>query len=165
MTKLRAPLTFPDAVTRVAGVIGWKEVSRITGRADRTVRDWSDPDKRTVPPIDHALELDLAYRRAGGDDAPFHDAFALQLGVRINEQEACARQLIAEIGDASTEFGQAMAACLKLTQSNASPLIAIQALAEVQEVATCIDVLLRHLAKFLPSHADADAGKAGGNHQ
>lgn len=165
MTKVRAPLTFPDAVTRIAGLIGWAEVARVTGRAERTVRDWSDPDRRTVPPIDQALDLDAAYRAAGGEGSPFIDAYAFLLDVKVDRQEACARQLIAEIGDASTEFGQAMAACLAIVSSNASPLSAHRAFAETKEAADCIDVLLRRLASFLPAHADADAGKAGGNHQ
>lgn len=165
MTKLRAPFTFNNAVTRVAGLIGWPEVARITGRAERTVRDWSDPAKRTVAPIDQALELDLAYRAAGGEDSPFHDAFTFLLGARRDQQEACVRQLVREVSDASTEFGQAMAACLTLVSSNVSPLNAHRALAETQEVAQCIELLLRRLASFLPSHADADAGMNGGNHQ
>lgn len=164
MTKLRAPLTFADAVTRVAGLLGWAETARLVGRADRTVRDWSDPEITTMPPIDQALILDAAYRAAGGEDSPFHDAYAFLLDVRVDRQEACGRRLIVEIGDLATEFGQAIAACLALAQTNASPLEAHRAFAETQEVAQRVDTLLRRLASFLPADAGSTAGMTGGSH-
>ena len=43
MTKERAPLTFAQAVTRVAGLLGWEEAARVVERSERTLRLWSEP--------------------------------------------------------------------------------------------------------------------------
>ncbi|MFX7895017.1 hypothetical protein ABTK48_20080, partial [Acinetobacter baumannii] len=69
-----------------------------------------------------------------------------------------------EIAVASKEFGEAMAAAIRITQSNASPLDVHRALAEVEQSAGAIDALMRRLTSFLPSMA-TDAGKDGGKHQ
>ena len=156
MTQLRAPRTYPDAITRIAGAIGWEEVCRITGRALRSARYWSQTNCKTVPSIAQAQALDAAYIAAGGQGSPFFDAFEFQLGIQIERQEACTRELLGEIAVASKEFG--------ITQSNASPLDVHRALAEVEQSAGAIDALMRRLTSFLPSMA-TDAGKDGGNHQ
>ncbi|GAN12446.1 MULTISPECIES: hypothetical protein [Sphingomonas] len=164
MTQLRAPRTYPDAITRIAGAIGWEEVCRITGRALRSARYWSQTNCKTVPSIAQAQALDAAYIAAGGQGSPFFDAFEFQLGIQIERQEACTRELLGEIAVASKEFGEAMAAAIRITQSNASPLDVHRALAEVEQSAGAIDALMRRLTSFLPSMA-TDAGKDGGNHQ
>lgn len=164
MTQLRAPRTYAEAITRIAGAIGWPEVRRITGRADRSVRYWSEPNCKTVPPIDQAQALDAAYIAAGGAGAPFFDAFEFLLGQQIERQEACTRELLAKIAIATKECGEAMAAAMGVVSSNASPLNAHSAFAEVDQAARAIDALMRLLSSFLPTSA-AEAGNNGGNHQ
>ena len=165
MTKLRAPLTFADATTRVAGVIGWDTMARMSGRAERTVRAWSEPDSTASPQIDQALAFDAAYRKAGGDGAPFLDAYAFQLDIAIERQDACARALLGELAIAAKESGEAFAAAIAVTSSNASPLDAHRAFAEAQQAATACDAVVRRLACFLPSGAGLEAGNTGGFHQ
>ncbi len=161
MTHVRAPLTFAGAMTIIAGHIGYEAAAKISGRAERTIYSWAHPTTRTVPPIDQALAFDAAYREAGGDGAPFLDAYAFQLGVVIERQDACARALVAEAGTASRETGEAIAAALSLTDSRASPLDAHRAFAEVTQAAGAIDALQRRVASFLPSGAGPDAGSTG----
>lgn len=162
MTKLRTPLTFADAMTRVAGAIGWPECCRITGRADRTVRAWSDPETKTVPPIDQCRDLDVAYREAGGEGSPFLEAYEFQLGVHFDRQDACRRALSAEVGATMAEIGQALAAALVLTDPGASPRDALRAFAETQQADAAVATLLRRIASFLPSGAGLEAGRDGG---
>lgn len=164
MTQLRAPRTYPEAITRIAGVIGWDEVRRITGRADRSVRYWSQPNCKTVPPIDQAQALDAAYIAAGGAGSPFFDAFEFLLGQQIVRQEACTRELLSKIAIATKECGDAMAAAMAVVLSNASPLNAHRAFAEAEEAARAIDALMHLLSSFLPSNG-AEAGTNGGNQQ
>ena len=38
MTKHRAPLSYDRAIARIAALIGYDEMARVTGRAVRTVR-------------------------------------------------------------------------------------------------------------------------------
>ncbi|MGO1304562.1 MAG: hypothetical protein ACTMKV_07230, partial [Sphingomonas parapaucimobilis] len=103
MTQLRAPRTYPEAITRIAGVIGWDRVRQITGRAERSVRYWSQTNCKTVPPIDQAQALDAAYIAEGGQGAPFFDAYEFRLGQQLQRQEACTRELLAEIAIATKE--------------------------------------------------------------
>lgn len=163
MTKLRTPLTFADAMTRVAGVIGWAEACRITGRADRTARAWSDPETRTVPPVDQAMALDAAYLAAGGEGAPFLDAYMFQLDVTRERQEACRHSLVAEVATLSRELGEAIAATLSVSLSNASPRDVHRAFAEVTQAAAALDAVQRRLASFLPSTTGSAAGNTGGS--
>jgi hypothetical protein len=162
MTKLRVPLTDADAMTRVAGLIGWAEACRVAGRADRTLRDWSDPSTATTPTLVQARALDAAYITAGGEGAPFRDAYEFQLDLTIDRQEACRHALVADVAAASREFGEAVAAALVITQSNASPLDAHRAVAEVAQAAERVDALHRRLASFLPADAGSSGTKAGG---
>ncbi|WP_028965355.1 hypothetical protein [Sphingomonas phyllosphaerae] len=161
MTHFRAPLTFPGAMTQVAGLIGYPAAAKIAGRAERTVYSWAHPTSKTVPPVDQALAFDAAWREAGGVGAPFLDAFAFQLGLVIERQDACARALVADVGNVSRETGEAIAAALSLTNTNASPLDAHRAFAEVTQAAGAIDALQQRVASFLPSGAGPDAGSTG----
>lgn len=165
MTQLRAPRTYAEAITRIAGVIGWEEIRRITGRADRAVRYWSQPNCKTVPPIDQAQQLDAAYIAAGGPGSPFFDAYEFLLGKQIERQEACTRELLAEIAIATKECGDAIAAALGVVSSNASPLNAHRAFAEAQEASRALDAVMRRLSSFLPAEVSGEAGINGGNHQ
>jgi hypothetical protein len=162
MTQLRAPQTYDEAITRIAGVIGWDRICQITGRAVRSARYWSQPNCKTVPSIAQAQALDAAYIAAGGAGSPFLDTFEFQLGQQLQRQDACTRQLLTEIAVATKECGDAMSAALGVVSSNASPLSAHRAFAEVVEAQRAIDALMRRLSSFLPSHT-TDAGKDGGN--
>lgn len=165
MTHLRAPLTFPAAMTRVAGVIGWPACAKIAARRERTVRYWSEDSCKATPPVALALGFDAAYRAAGGDGAPFLDAFAHQLQLEIEQQDACRRQLAEAISEASSESGDAIAAAVALTVTNASPLQALRALAEAEQAHSAFGRLIRRLSLFLPSDKGSAAGNAGGHHQ
>ncbi len=79
MTKTRAPLTYDNALTRIAGQIGWAAMAEAVGQKERTVRDWSDPDVERGCPIEAAELLDLAYQAGGGEGAPMHETYSLRL--------------------------------------------------------------------------------------
>lgn len=162
MTQLRAPRTYPDAITRIAGVIGWDKVKQITGRAERSVRYWSQPNCKTVPPIDQAQALDAAYIAAGGQGAPFFDAFEFQLGLQVQRETACTRELLDKIAIATKECGDALSAAMAVVSTNASPLSAHRAFAEAEEADRAINALMRLLSSFLPSDVSG-VGNNGGN--
>ncbi len=65
--------------------LGAAAVRAIAGKADRTIRDWADPDTPRTPPIATCFALDCAWRAAGGAGAPFFDTYR-----RLLDREAVA---------------------------------------------------------------------------
>jgi hypothetical protein len=164
MTHLRAPMTFPAAMTRVAGVVGWPACAKMAGRRERTVRYWSQDSCKASPPVSLALAFDAAYQLAGGDGAPFLDAFAHQLQTARDRQDACRRELANAIADVARESGEAIAASIVLTSSNASPLSTLRASAEVGQLLAACHRLARRMVPFLPAGTGSSARINGGDH-
>ena len=137
MTKLRPPVSVENALDRIAGVIGWPRVAAIARQAERTVRNWSDPD--TQPPagraisLDLGLELDVAYRLAGGDGAPMLHCFATRL--EIGTLAACpdAAALAAATSRAARESGEAIAAAIAASDPSAGLAALVLAEREIEQ--------------------------------
>lgn len=107
MTKTRDPMTYDAALVRIADRLGWDEMARVTGRKERTVRNWADPDTGERCPVDCAELLDLAYRGAGGESYPMADTMQRRLElaaeVAFADQAALSRsteRLVIEAGQA-----------------------------------------------------------------
>ena len=142
MTKLRAPASFEQAITRIAALLGWGEAARIVDRGERTVRDWSDPDSQAAPTIDQAFALDLAYRAAGGAELPFHQVYGLRLELEaaaIVDQE----RLCSDVAIAAREVGEAISALVTASARNANPADRARAMQEGQEA---LEALTRAMA-------------------
>ncbi|HEX7856015.1 MAG TPA: hypothetical protein VF503_20220 [Sphingobium sp.] len=152
MTKPRAPLTFGLAITTIAGVIGWPEACRITKRANRTLRLWSETDKKGSPTLQQALALDAAYIAAGGERAPILESYALQIEVLLADSIACRLELAGDIAEASREAGEAIAFSIAVAQPGASPGAIHRAIAETEEAAGRFARLLARLKSFLPGN-------------
>ncbi len=161
MTALRDPFTFADAMTRVRLVIGWKAARSIARVSDRTARAWSEEGSNRRPRVDVALRLDAAYQAAGGDGAPFLEAFGFQLDVTVQRQEACRAALAAELMVLLKEFGEAMSAAMLLTQPGTSPRDAHRAFAEAQQLGQLLDAVMRRLSSFLTTGAGPAAALPG----
>ena len=132
MTKLRPPVSFEQAITRIAGALGWPEVARIVNRGERAVRDWSDPDSQAAPTIDQAFALDLAFVAAGGGETPFHAVYALRLDLEASASNGIDR-LRADVAAAAKEVGEAISALVLACDSNATPADRARAMQEGQE--------------------------------
>jgi len=119
VTKLRAPLTFENALTKVAADIGWARVAEIVGQAERTVRNWSEPDTTASISLEAALKLDVAYVAAGGEDPPFARCYATRLN--LESLAACPgrEELLASAARAAKEAGEAVAASLTASHPRA----------------------------------------------
>ena len=133
MTKPRAPLTYGNAIAKIAGQIGWESMGLAVGQAERTVRDWGDPDVERGCPIEAAELLDIAYQKAGGEGAPMLDTFTARLD-RAREV-AFADQVAIAKGTCilSREGGQAIEALILLTMPGASELQRQNAFRELEE--------------------------------
>jgi hypothetical protein len=112
MTKDRAPLTFENALTQIAGHIGWPRVSEIVGHAERTCRNWSDPDTTARITLNAALQLDEEFHNAGGEGTPFLLCYATKLEAAKIASCPELAALIASAARAAKESGEAIAAAL-----------------------------------------------------
>lgn len=150
MTKIRHPLTFADAITRIAGRIGWPACveAASSGRGkpfhERTVRNWSDPDTGTVPDLDVALRLDLAYRQSGGGESPLLAAYALRLQLDLHTP-ADVEERIAAASRAAKETGEGLSALIQAAQSGADEATIELARREVQEAIASMTFALKQL--------------------
>lgn len=114
MTKRRDPLTFHRALTVIASQIGWDRCAMITGRTERQVRNWSDPDADSEISILDALRLDKAFLASGGDHAPFGQVYSTLLEIAAAETDA---DLVMAAAEAARESGEAVSAMLDAATS------------------------------------------------
>lgn len=135
MTKPRAPLSFEQALARIAGQLadGYNTMGAITGRCASTVRAWGDPDRREEIPLPAACALDLAYVEAGGDGAPLHEAYTHQLEQAALLQWAAGRELARHAAQVIKECGEAGSALVLATQPGACARVKASAATEVAE--------------------------------
>lgn len=159
--KPRDPHSWADAVTRIAGAIGWTAAARVVRKSQALVRAWSDPATGKRPSLDQALALSAAYAATGADDAPFLDAFEFQLCARVEARDPCRRALTADVAAVAREIGEALASALTCTSPGSSPLDAHRALADAQEAERAVDRLLLRLAAILAASTGLPAGNAG----
>ena len=147
MTKLRAPLSFEDALVEVASVLGYQAMSEIAGVQPRTVRKWGDPEAPERCPVEAALEFDIAYQQAGGEGAPLYEAYGALIEAtraqRFSDEAAIARAAIKVI----KEGGEAHAALVALSQPGATDADRRAAAKEVQEARAALDQTLPLLTK------------------
>jgi len=161
VTKVRAPLSFSLAITTVIGVVGWTDAGRITRRANRTLRHWSESDRKGTPTLDQAIALDRAYIAAGGDYAPILESYARQLNVTLASTMACHAALGEDIAAVSRETADAIGASIQIIQPGASPTAVHRAIAETEEAGVRVTRLLGRLKSFLPGNGAAQ-GLSGG---
>lgn len=162
MTKARIPVTFPNAITRIAGLITFEDAAQIVGRSDRCVRDWSDPLSSALPALDQALALDAAYRAAGGEGAPIAETYAAMLDAQLAAETACCAALTEDIARAASEFGDAVAAGLAVTGEGCGTITIRVAMQEAEQAHSATGAMLRRLHSFLPGGAGLRGGKTGG---
>lgn len=164
MTKVRTPLTIAHAVTKIAGLIGHDAAGEVCRCKARLIYAWSDPECRKRPTLEQSIALDVAYRVAGGEGAPIHEAYAELVGLHVRQITADCRALRAEIGDAARETGEAIGCSLDVVDGNASPIVIHRALSQAEEARAATTALVRRLKSFLPFGAGPIAGIIGGTH-
>ncbi|MCB2048549.1 MAG: hypothetical protein KDE32_10020 [Novosphingobium sp.] len=124
MTKLRPPFSAEQAVTRIAGVIGWDRVAEICGQGESAVRKWTNPD--TSPSageritFDQMRALDTEYAALGGEGAPLLQCQAILLEVEALQVSTGAREVASAAAKAAKESGEALAAAFIAAQPGAT---------------------------------------------
>ena len=150
MTKVRAPLTFSLAVMTVVDRIGWKAAATISHRAVRTVRHWSESDKKGTPTLDQAIALDRAFVLAGGGYAPILESYLRQLEVITGEP--CREALAQDLALATREAGDAFSHCIQALQPGATPAQIYRAIAETEEADAIFPRIIGRLKALLPGN-------------
>lgn len=161
MTKVRPPASFFDAITRIAAHIGWDGCSAALSVgtrkvAERTIRNWSDPDTEPCISIEDALKLDLAFQADGGIGTPLFDAYALQLdreAERARQSQPC---LIHTTAAAAKETGEAMHALVLAGSPHAHPRDKARAAAEIIEAIEALQKSLIAL-ELAPNQQEKEA--------
>lgn len=133
MTKLRPPLSFELALTKVAGLIGWPRVAEIVGQGERAVRNWSDPDAAAGIRMDAAEKLDIAFQEAGGSGAPFLECYATRLKSAMSNAFGSAEAIAEAAALAAKEGGEAIAASIAAAQPGACRRVFDDATRELEE--------------------------------
>lgn len=163
MTKPRASLSFALAITSVLGLIGLADAARITRRAVRSVRHWSDGDRNITPTLAQAIALDRAFIDAGGGYAPILESYARQLDVTLSPLIACHVGLGNDIAAFSRETADVISASIQIIQPGASPIVVHRAIAETEEAGAIIARLLGRLRSFLPGIGSAGDSRGMAN--
>ncbi|QQN73148.1 hypothetical protein [Croceicoccus sp. YJ47] len=133
MTKLRAPLTFELALTKIAGTIGWAGAAAILGQSERTIRNWSDPDAAAGIRLDAAELLDIAFQEAGGKGAPFLECYATRLKSALSNSMGSAEAIAEAVANAAKEGGEAISAAITAASPGASHTDYVNAIREIEE--------------------------------
>lgn len=153
MTKRRRPLTFENALTKIAAELGWPRVAEICGVQERACRNWSDPDTTQAISMEAALRLDVAFHAAGGEGSPFLQCYATRLDAEQLAATPGRERLLECAGVAAREAGEAVAAALAAALPGARPGDFVVGEKELEEA---IDALTRTLAALKLRKDQAD---------
>jgi len=163
MTKLRYPLTYDLALTRVAGALGWPRVAAILHVAERTARDWSEPD--TEPGVADRLtpanmeQLDIEYQQAGGQGTPFLECYAARLKSRLADALGTAEAISAAAARFAKEHGEAIAATIDAARPNAGDADFASAERELEEAINAGTVTLSAIRNRREAERDLRTGE------
>ncbi len=157
MTKLRPPLSFEQAMDRIAGVLGWDGMARELALTESAVRKKGNRDSHGSLTYEEAFKLDRAYGLAGGDGFPLHQTYALRLKLSADDARADAIELVRAAGRAAKESGEAVEALLAATEPGADAYTRQTAAREGQEA---IEALTSAVSKIGAGPIAADVSGA-----
>lgn len=154
MTKLRAPLSVEDAVNLIHATVGGPEACRITGKSDRLIRMWSDPDDDAHQiPIYQAIRLDAAMV-ARGLAPPILTAYRASLRDAVPVSVAqCPSHRLADVMVEVGDVAGAIRAAVCPNGAGGSVITAAEArqiLHELAEARTALDTIERDVLATIP---------------
>jgi hypothetical protein len=149
MTKLRTPLSFSRAITTIAAAIGWEAAAKVTGRSVRTVRHWSESDRRHAHARSGFGARPRVHRRRGRS---WPDPVQLWPATRCRAGRCRGRRaaLAEDIAATTRETGDAISHCIQALHPGATPAQIYRAIAETEEADALFPRLLGRLKALLP---------------
>lgn len=142
MTKDRRPLTFEDALHRVAGTLGMDTAAEVIGRTPTTLYQLMNPDHPSGIRLDQALQLDLESLRLDGS-TPLFDVYA----GRIIAAEETSTQECPSSHAAKLARGSGHAIASLITAATGTPMDARTALDHVDDMLSALVEARRSLAR------------------
>ena len=136
MTKAKAPASIDAALGMISGQFpnGWADMAAIVDRHPATVYGWANPEGEQSIPLDCAIKLVVAYRRAGGTGDPILAAYKAQLAIAEAEDGYAIQDDIAAITiSAVKEDAEATAATIACTRPDATAECFRTAIRETEE--------------------------------
>ena len=115
--KRRDPRNFKGAVTRILGVLGDEACATAVGKSASLIYKWSDPDRDSLPSVEQALALDLAYIAAGEGSAPIGAVYSAALECDYQVDDGPPKHLHASALAATAAWG---AFCQRLAETHQS---------------------------------------------
>lgn len=149
MTLARDPLTFPEAVTRIAEHLGYDVAGRAVGKSASLIRKWGRPGARAYPTLFQSLWLDTAYMGAGGDAAPLLETYARLFDIEAGTTIACNLSLATAVAVASREHGEAIDHAIRASLPGATERDVQRAIGSTEEASSAMAVVTRRLFAFL----------------
>lgn len=144
MTKERKPLTPHRALSKIADALGWDACAEVIGKAETTLRKYSDPDTGRELSLRDAIRLDAAYRRDGGIGAPLFEAYAAAIDLGFPADADAARCLYSAASKAAKEVGEAVSAAIDAAINCDDPALMALARKEVGEGLEAMQTLYTH---------------------
>lgn len=165
MTKTRAPVTFENALARIAGQIGWEKVGDALGIKERMARYYGEPDSPFAPErllMVHVMDLDIAFQLGGGEGAPMYETYGLMLKARMAEQFSDQAALGMLTIDVIREGSEAHAALVRAQLPGATDKDRADAAREVEESIAAATRTLPLLTKGIGPNGTSGEGIAPG---
>ncbi|HEX8300396.1 hypothetical protein [Sphingomonas sp.] len=149
MTLARDPLTFPEAVTRIAEHLGYAAAARAVGKSERLIRKWAHPASRAYPTLSQSLWLDTAFMGAGGDGAPLLETYARLFDLEAGTTMASHLSLASAVAVAAREHGEAIDHAIRASLPTATERDVQRAIGSTEEACSAMAVVTRRLFAFL----------------
>jgi len=162
VTKPRPPVSIDAALARIAGHVegGYAALGAACSppRQAGTVRAWGDPDRPEQIPVDCAIAIDLLYREHGGEGAPIHETYTLQLELAAVERFGD-RHALARIGaDVVRETSEVSAAIIEASLPSADANAPSRILREGEEAISIIRRAMAVAQRLVPGLGRAQPG-------
>ncbi len=84
--KLRSPRTFAAAMTKIRNALTDDGCADAVGRSASLIRKWADPDHASVPSLEQALLIDVAYVKGGYGEPPIMGIYGELLASSLSEK-------------------------------------------------------------------------------
>lgn len=144
MTRLRQPLTFARALTRIADLLGWDGCAAACGKSESLLRKLGAPDTERTISLQDALRLDGAYLRAGGNEPPLLQCYTLLLDISTGGRDD-GDSLLNATSQAAHESGEALAASIRAATGQSQSRDTATAFGEVEQAIDALQAVLRKL--------------------
>ena len=92
--KPRNVTSYDGALTRIMGVLTDEACGNVVGKSASLIRKWADPDNDTLPNLEQAEALDVAYVAHTGQEAPIASVYVERVDRAVGPGHVSANPLV-----------------------------------------------------------------------